>query len=230
MSVVIETVTISSIADKRLLLGNAQWAATISAGTSWTRLRVAARMALDDTGADLTGTPRLYVGMCSSPAVGLTNGPLNAACDHFIGFISDSATVSRLTGPPVHYSIGGQVIGKKVGSTITLAGISTGHRVSAAPTTVRQVTMVEIEKGSPNFTIRCGLLGGAPSDISETLLISALESSAIAGGNSILSQANHSGTIAIDEAVDGFFNALCIGWDRSSSKLHVSEMYYAIYS
>jgi len=231
MSTVIETVTIGT-ADKRLLLGNAHWAATISAGTSWTRLRIAARMALDDTSGDITGTPRLYLGMLASPAVGLTNGPLNAACSHFVGFISASTDFSRIAAPtPVAYAMSSQLLGKKIGASITMAGTSQGHRISAAPTTARQVTMVEIEKGSPNFTLRCGLFAAAPADISETVLISSLENSTFTSAvGGTMSQSPHSTTLAVTEAVAGFLNAICIGWDRSSSKLHVSEMYYAIYA
>lgn len=231
MSVLIESATIGADTEKRLLLGNAQWAATISAGTSWNRLRIAARMALDDTGSDITGTPRLYLGMMSSPAVGMTNGPLNAVTDHFVGFVSASASFSRITVPsPNAYGMSSQLLGKKVDATITLAGSTVGHRISAAPTTARQVTMVEIEKGSPNFTLRCGTFAAAPADISLTTLISSLEdptfTSAVGG---TMSQSANVTTLAVTEATDGFLNAICIGWDRSSSKLHVSEMFYAIY-
>ena len=230
MSVIIETVSFGD-ESKRLILTNAQWAATIVAGTSWNRIRVACRMSLTDSGANLTGTPKLYLGMLASPAAGLTNGPLGSSTSHFVGVMPEDSTWTRLTSGGIHYQADGQHIGKKIGSTRTHAGAAFDQRFSGAEATpFRMIYHVEIEKGSPNFTIRTAGVAASPVDHSLTTLISTLESSTMTGANALLTgYGNQNNTLAVDESADGFLNAICIGWDRTSSALHVSEMFYAIY-
>ena len=232
MSVEIKTVAFAD-ETKRLALGNAHWAATITAGTSWNRIRVGCRVTLDDTGANRTGTPRLYMGMLSAPSAGLTNGPLNAGTSHFVGTMPDDSTWTRLPGGGggPSYQASGQTLGKKVAGTRTMGGASLDQRFSFDDSTpYRMILLCEIEKGSPNFTITSHSNPIPPVDHSLVLLERCLESSSFAGAMSLLSGYTASSTtIAVDESSDGFLNAVCLGWSLTTSKLNVGEILYAIY-
>lgn len=234
MSVTIESVTISSITEKRLVLSNAQWAATVTVGSNWDRLRVACRMCLDDPGISLGGNPGYYLGVVASPNSGFANGPLSGAdCNHFLGYRPDDATWTRLAGPPVSYDVAGNnCIFKKVGATETQAGTGGGIRISAAPSSVRDIYAVEIEKGSPNFTVRWnGPSGNPPNDRSFTSLLNFMDNPDFANAVAALGggSGSFSTTIAVDESTDGFFNAIAIAWDRTVASMHISEMVYGVY-
>ena len=226
MSVEIESVTIGAETERRLVLTNAQWAATMNLGTDWNTLRVGARMALDDTGGNITGTPRLYLGLTSSPTSGLTNGPLSgASTKHFIGLITQGTQFTR-SGSPLSYNVSSDLCGTKVGNTITGGGAA-GLKLSAVPDTARIGTIVQIEKGSPNFTVRVSFFGGTVADHTLVTMLSAMDVEDFTAAAGVLGQSAVSGTLAVDEATNGFFNALCVAWNRSASTLHVSEMFFS---
>jgi hypothetical protein len=236
MSVNIDTVTISAIEDRRLELGNAQAARVIDIGTSWTRLRVGCRIAFDDSGANITGTPRLYLGVMASPSVGMANGPLGATTSHFVGLIFGNATLTRNAGPPAYYSgITGatNIMGKKVGAAISFAAANVTMNLSAAPATNRCVMIAEITKGAPNFTLQAlSNSATAVNDITLARFLSAMEIDTMAGVEAYLDQfAAHGlvapGSLAVSEGVDGFLNAVCVAWDRSTPLVHISDMMYA---
>lgn len=227
MSVEIESVTVGSDTEKRLVLANGQWAATLALGTDWDIIRVGARIAWDDSGGTIFGTPGFYLGLTSSPVSGLTNGPLSGInTKHFIGLITQATTWSRSAS---QYTVGANALGKKVGTTTTGTGSNT-LAFSLAPSTTRTGFVVQIEKGSPNFTIRASFLGVAPMDHDYVDLLAAMDVSDFSTAAGLLNQSAFSGTVAVDEATDGFFNALCVAWDRATPEIHISEMLFGKYA
>ena len=232
MSVTITKVTISSVDDKRLVLSNAQWAATLSIGTDWDKIRVGCRISFDDLGSNPTGTPRQYIGMAASPSIGFANGPLSgASTGHFIGFRTADSAWTRNVGPPVDYALSGGNYGiKKVGITESEFGSGLDMRVAGAQATVRRIQIVQIEKGSPNFTVRWSANNNAATtDETETELREAMDISDFSAACTTISASPNSGTVATTESSDGFFNAIAVGWDRSAFKMYVSEMFFAKY-
>lgn len=229
MSVQIESVSFAD-ESKRLVLGNAQWAATLAIGTSWTRLRIGARIMIDDLGSNITGTPRLYLGVASDPSATFANGPLSGTgTKHFLGFISSASTWTRNAGPPVYYSLAAaQVVGKKVGSTITM-GTGNATQRYVADSTRRWIYFVEIDKtgGSP-YTVYTTLTNATtPADQDEDTMINAMEVDAFASAATLIADGSLNATVAVDEVTDGDLNAICCAWDRNAVDMHASEMFFA---
>jgi len=226
MSTSILSRTISSILDKKLLLANSQWAATLSIGTSWTRIRIGWRWAAQDSGGNL-GTTRSFAGVMASPASGLTNGPLGTSTSHFVGHIRVNTSV-RSTSPIIKWQIT-SLIGKRVGSTDTTTTPSTtATQLSGVPDSVRTVHIVEIQKGSPNFTIRQIIANGTNAlvDVSLAGLKSVLDFDpftsldaqldAVIGGSGTR-YLDSSATVAVDEGTDGALNAVVVAWPYNNA-------------
>lgn len=240
MSTSIDTVTITGIEDRRLVLSNAEAARYINIGTSWTRLRLGIRLSLDDIGIDLAGNPRLNLGVISSPSASLSNGYLTNSTSHFVGFGNTLVTVQRFVGGGNNCYLlasgaASNSIKKKIGTTSTSSSISPALAVSLLPATVRNVVIVEITKGSPNFTV--AYLGpdlNPLGDITALELSQAMSISLLTDARTYLSSlgkgtylAPVSGTIAVDEGTDGSLNAIDINWNRIDSLLHISDFYWA---
>lgn len=227
--------------DHRLVLSNGQVARVMAIGTDWTILNISARLAFGDFGANITGTPRFYMGVLANPTAGvLTNGPLNgASTSHFVGAISQGATWTRATGP-VRYSTASNASwkGKKVGATITGIGTAGDGRFMSGDTSLRVYLQVQITKGSPNFSIRhcTKTTANVPIDVTNLDLQGTCnQASPIVevanmmnsfGVNTYAEIASGQFSIAVNEAVDGFLNAVCVAWDRSNPVCYVSELQF----
>ena len=223
--------------DGILKLANSQWAGSLNIGTNWSTLRIGWRWAMNDSGANIISTPRLYVGVMSSPASGMTNGPLGSSTSHWVGGYSVAATLTRSTSP-TRYSLG-MSAGKKIGGTITDASDFAGYMITADPGNVRVAGLLEITKGSPNFSLRMSTVAGVNGivDVSRAALEAAMELSDFGsvddslntaiGGSSTRYTASAAQAIAVDEATNGDLNAICVGWERSSPALEVSEILFA---
>ncbi len=242
MSVTITSVTIGGVVDKRLTLANAHWAATLAIGTSWTKLRVGCRVAFDDFGENITGIPRFYLGLLANPSAGLANGPLNVGCSHFIGMRSNGNPWTRTWGASSHYAWGTNAFyAKKVGATVTTGtgGLSSTCYSSILPASNRNAMIVEVTKLSAIST-QVGVVVHADADAntgdatSDDLKL-AMEAETMASAAAMLlslTGQDHSGgsatsTIATDESVDGYWNSICVAWDRSVPLCYISDMFFA---
>lgn len=232
MSVTIETVSISSISDKRIVLDTDTYAAILSVGSAWTRIRFGWRWAQDDAGASLTLTPRLYWGLLADPVSGIPNGPLGTTTN-FRGKRTINATYTRQAGPPVHYSPTFQDI-LKVGATVTSTD-AIGFRISGEPATFRSAMMCEYVKTSATTITMQQLYPStavAMVDVSYALLRQALLATSLAGAATMLNTAlgvtgytNSSvSNKTVDEATNGYFNSFCFAWDRNNALPHISEI------
>jgi hypothetical protein len=237
MSTAIESTTIGGIEDHRLVLGNAQAARIMTIGSSWTTIRLGMRFCFDDAGANITGTPRFYFGVMSNPTLGLTNGPLSgASTSHFVGMISADTTWTRATVPTRYSWSTNAFYAKKVGSTITTASnLSVNTIMSADPTVTRRAMIMQIVKGSPNFsiTIITSDNAGAVTDMPYTAILTAMEIATMAGVNTFLnatygtySGGSNSANLAVNEASNGELNAICLAWDRTTTNIHCSELLF----
>lgn len=235
MSTAIDTITVGGTPDRRLVLSNSQVARVLSIGTSWNVLRIGLRLAFDDLGVTPQSVPRLFVGVLANPSAGLANGPLNAATSHFVGLITAYVAWTRVAGPPVAYTYGTfGGYGKKVGATITaVGGTSNTMYFSGTPATRRPGLIVQITKGSPNFTVE--LVMNSSTLVHDVPLagnlVTAIEAGTLAQADTALEAASGgaynsalSGAVAVNEAVDGFLNAVCVAWNTVDPVCRISEI------
>lgn len=232
MSNTIKLRTISSIDDKRARLSNSNFARLWSndLGTNWTKIRVGGRISIDDTGTTITSTPVLAIGICS----GTSNIFMDATTTHWAGVVSNganwpNASANANTG---FYEIGGNwpfsvtsgfYVAKRIGSTTTVGSQMTGDFQFIMANTVKATAfMLDITKGSPNFTY--ALLWadqtGTAHVTSDTLLAQ------LPLASPSISSHGYTGnfTQAIDEATNGYFNAVNISWDRTSPAIEISDI------
>lgn len=223
--------------DKKLVLNNSQWAATMNIGTDWTRLRIGWRWALTDSGANITGaSPGFMIGTMSSPASGMTNGPLGNSCSHFFGIIQRAAnpTVTRQTTGFLRYGAWVPASAKKIGSTLTEGTGLNSLQIGYQPGTIRTAHIIEITKGSPNFTIQQVTMSSTTgvNDMSLAGLEAAMNSATMAGAEIELDNVNAAYTLssAVTQAVsesDGAFNAVVVGWTKTTNDMEFSEVLFA---
>lgn len=211
--------TISGNPDHSISMSNGQFARTLSIGTTWTTIRVGVRWHMDNTGADLTGTPRLAVGMCA----GTTNIFGDATCDHFVGGLSNAASFTNNAGD-FYFGTPLFVPAKKVVSTLT-TGTAFGNGVITTPASIanRVPMFIDLTKGSPNFSLRQFILtsGTDLGDVSLSDFLGLMESPAPARTGYTYHAAQ---TIAVDEATDGYLDSINIAWDRAAAKVQVCDI------
>lgn len=229
--------------DQRLVLSNGQWAAKLAIGSSWNSIRIGVRWAVTDSGVSTGSGSKIYVGMMSNPATGLTNGPLTTSTSHFVGLMNSG--VNTRSASPNRYSISNFRFTKRINSTETLHGGGLGNMfVNCTPASYRNAFVVDIIKGSPNFSLgvcSCGSGTGAVNiDISETLLKDSMvlpafsdvdESLETAGGGTTGYNATSGASVmAVDEATDGVLNSIVLAWNQTSIDFEFSEVFFAIMS
>lgn len=239
MSRIIDTVTVDAIEDRRLVLSGAAVARTLPFGSTWNTLRIGIRMSMGDYGASLQGTPRFYLGVMGTPAAGLTNGPLSDNTAHFVGIRTNLSTLTRTATPPHPYYSGTMLYGvKRIGSTETLAATPSTWTPTATPSTGNfRVVILEIVKGSPNFTfywVRNNIVVASEMSLAEfkvAMNVGRIDSStgvnfycaAVTGGAGHIVATT---TLAVSEA-DGALNSIVCAWDKRDAPLYLSDFCYS---
>jgi hypothetical protein len=241
MNPTVATTVFGSETDKRMVLNNSQWAGKIQEGTDWNRIRIGCRLAVDDSGAGL-GAAIFILGVCSNPVTGLPGGLLTPGVttyDHTLGWYFNLPvrnatspvcyTVSPLSSglwrPPLLFTDGGN------SSNMT--------RVVASPNTVRQGMFIDVWKGSPNFTLGVAGLNATTGpgfiDLPEDRFDQALVLPGLADIERFLDATvtSYGGStpatlMAVDEATNGFFNAIYCCWSGTAASIHLSEIKYCI--
>lgn len=221
--------TVSSVVDKRIVMDASRFARPIPFGTDWDTIRIAVRFDMRDSGANITGTPRFGIGVCS----GSTNILGDATTDHWVGLITNSSTFTReVSGSDKHYfpDTQGPFPAKRVGSTLTTGTTffaGTAVRIGARaeePAADRIVWAVEITKGSPNFSLRgFGYTGSAATqDFTREKFLSEC------GAKVDMVFTNHTygttRTLAVDEGTDGNLNHVNLWWDQSAPEIEICDL------
>lgn len=225
---VIKDRTISSVSDKRIQLSNSNfarlWSSTL--GTSWTKIRLAVRFGITDSGSNITGSPRFAFGI----QVGTTNLFMDAGGpSHWCGFLSVDSSWSRSTSGGVgYYSIDSATGGapqKKINTTITSGGVfgTVAPIITDATAAWRSAFLLDITKGSPNFTFANLRVRSNTTiaDITQTDFLTEIENAAPSFANH---SSNGSSTVAIDESTNGFFNAVGIAWNKTAALIELSDL------
>lgn len=219
---------IAAVDDKRIVLANSNFVRLPGIGSSWNKIRVAVLLSMTDTGSNLTSTPKLAVGICS----GYSNIFLDATTTHWCGFLSNSATWSRIAGPPVGYNIGAALpwfAAKRIGSTTTINGSAVNGISNTvlydAATANRTALYVTITKGSPNFTFSI-FSRNTPvnSDVTPATFVAQAEILAPTITNHGPDNGTGGTTVAIDEVTNGTFDHVAVAWDRTTPNIEVSDL------
>lgn len=228
MSQVIVSRTIGAEVDQRIAIINGELLRKIAILDTWAVMRIAIRYMLNGTAA-VTGNPNMFLGMTHDQDLGY----LSANPPHAVG-IHTGATSS------ITYS--SSMFGVTWRGTKKVAGVSTGTVTDATafasnalgytPGDVlkRGMVVLEITKGSPNFSLQvahCVNSGSANVDITQAQMLTAIESSTMAGAATAWSldgAITNIVTLAVDETTDGVLNAICVGWDRSVPQMELSEI------
>lgn len=221
---VIKSRTFSSVQDNRIQLSNSHFARAHGV-SSWSKLRIALRFSMNDSGANLTSTPVFAVGLCS----GTSNIYGDASVTHFVGLLPISATWTRLTSALCYATnaSGGDVTPtKKIGSTET-HGTAIGSQTVQIPADVtiamRWMWFVDILKGTPNYTLSYFAVTSRSTatdvSVADFLTQANLGSPSFAGHGNSGTQ-----TIAVDEATNGTLDCVNISWDRVTPEIELSDL------
>lgn len=214
--------TISAVVDQKVVQDNDLIARKTSVGTNWTTLRVGARLAVNNNGNTLPFTPKWWFGLCS----GTSNVPGDQTPTNFIG-IGFVQTVQFSYSAGAYGQLGGQgfALTKIVNGVETQSGSALATLGISGDPTVRNIFIVEIVKGSPNYTYNFwhpALLAATTDYSLETLMLQMLITPWVT--NSTLPQYNaDTGTIAFDEAA-GALDSVCHYWSPDNRSMEISEM------
>jgi hypothetical protein len=216
---------------KRLALSSGQAIRSPIYGHNFTKMRIGLRLCFPNAAVTVSGTPQLVFGLCNGNA----NGYADPTTTNFVGLRS-TATVWTLGGTPGTNGYFGSLAWKactRVGSTLTdqagTIGGSTLNYVSAEPL-IRCAMILQIEKGSPNYTLRLVMpisSGAAQADVSDAQFVQFMEMDDVfTSPGSIIGnyqQLATNNTIAADEA-NGQFDSICIFWDKISVPVHLDDV------
>jgi hypothetical protein len=210
--------------DRRLVLANGEAIRATSYTSNWTQIRVGILGGLVNTSADIVGNPVLAFGVCA----GNTNGYGAASSTHVVGVRTQAASFAYHAGPPAYIDNIGAATSqrfKKIGATVTATNMPfTNNGMISATTSIRSALFVEIQRGSPNFTI--GLAGatsaaGAQADLTQTEFYSMMELpfggtySSVKSGYGFI---GGSSSFAVDEATNGVCDHIFVFWDRAAQQ------------
>lgn len=219
--------TISSVDDKRIVLGNEQIARLLEIADNWTKLRIGLLWSINAS-ATVSSSPRFAIGVCN----GTANLYGSASTNHFVGVFPNISSFSYTSGPPAYLLTSVVKPRKRVGTTNTDSGSGIiSPYMSAAPASIRSAFYLDIEKGSPNYTFQVGApdtTGAAQTDITWAKFLEGMEIGMADMGSWTTGYADgNAQTVAVDEDADGVLNALNIYWNRDSPTIEVSGLAYA---
>ena len=212
--------TISSVADKRIVLSNSQFGRAHGIAT-WTQLRIGLRLIMGTTGANIVG-PFFYVGLCS----GTTNMIMDPTTDNWCGIRNTGDLLYDSNGPPNLYHANGRAT-KRVGSTITdnatcIGNMSICNNAIAAVISGHTAMFVDITKGSPNYTfnIFSKTVNANPVSITQADFLGQL---AVATPSLTQHASGTAKTLAVDEST-GAFTHINIGWDQAAPTIEICDL------
>lgn len=221
MAVSILSRTISAVGDKRIVVANGTFVRPIPFGTTWSQLRFGIRFHMRDSGANLAGTPRFVMGVCSGSSAIYGD----ASTTNFAGIRTNNANWTR-SATAYDVTTNAFAPTKKVAAVITDGTVlNTSMKFTngaTAATADRQVFFVDVNKGSPNYTFDIFRLttGSAIADISRTLFLEQMEIAAPAiTGHATGTTA----AFALDESA-GTFDHLSFFWDRTTPEIEICDI------
>lgn len=212
-------------ADMRISLTASNFCRPFAFADGWTSMRIAMRLIMTNTGADLTSTPRFWVGLCS----GNTNMAMDATTTHFFGCYTSTATWAYTAAAPTRYGAISVLAVQRIGATITNSGgnsMSTSLQMRAdATTSTRQFFCVDITKAFTPTTYSCG--GGlycnstSSNDVTTSNFLATIPLSTMSFTYHTPFTARF---LTVSEETYGTLDHVNIGWDRASPTIEISDL------
>lgn len=213
--------------ERRLQIGAYTIGRKMGIGTTWNQLRIGLQCAFNMPTGNVTGTPNLSIGVCKDT----TNLIGMASTDHFVGIKQKASVLSYYNySASYRYLYGTWYGSKRVGTTDTdeASGVAVNAYISGYPTNERSIFLIEITKGSPNFTIQCAFKNNVDLvEITTAKFKAAMEAATLAaavsglGGSAVAGTAR---TLAVSEASNGYLNSIGVWYDRSTPEFEISEI------
>jgi len=213
--------------DVAAVLSNSSLCRLMSIGSNWQRLRVALRLRVTDSGANVQGSPVFVVGVCSGTSQPYNNGAGNT--QHFFGCYENATTWTRTAasgGVPANYATttNGGVSLRRVGTTTGSAG-GPLHYTCRFMTETRCLYFVDILKAVGNWSMlqHCK---GHPADAYDCTYEDFIDKAVL----DTFTFQNHgsygwrSANYTPNEAANGYFDAVNVSWDRSNPKIEISDL------
>jgi hypothetical protein len=211
------------VTERRVVLGAESLVRKLTIGTDWNSIVIGMRFIVNPNGnisSFLNNSRRLAFGLCSGPN-GWTKTPAN-----WVGLSVAPAAHTYNAGPPAYYSLSaasnlGMV--RRVGATITsIATTSNTNYWHASPELLRNIWVLQITKGVPNWAVINYPNTTSPPDGTSALLDQAMETPGVSfvtgyGGTTFTIASN------LDET-PGSLDHVNVAWLISSRLLEVDEI------
>ena len=206
--------------DMRIRMQNSRWARMPLSGIftpTWTTIRVGVLCApTTDPGANVTGTPRLALGFCS----GTSAIPGDASATHFVGWMTTAASWLRTAGNLNTLAPQPTV---QIGATLTHSGVNfAGSAITfGIASAVTPMLMLEITKGSPNYSFRSFEPTAAAATCTEATLFAQMQAATPVVTSHTYRTAQ---TMAVDEATNGVLDSICMYFSPSAPTWDVAAV------
>lgn len=224
MSKVGNSLVVSIASSNRVPISNARMCRSLDF-TGWSKVRLGMLFCLEDSGANIVETPRFALGLSSGITQPFNGSVASNTVTNWCGAISNNATWTRSTAP-VRWSSGAAnslVCAKKVGTTLTTgSGLNNAAaQIFSGVTSTRIHFIVDITKGSPNYTFQAFYLAStSPSDNTVTDFISRMNEASPSQSGYNFGTAQ---TLAVDESA-GTFDSFNFSWSRTFPDVYISAV------
>lgn len=213
--------------DKRLVLANGEAIREPIFGSDWSYLRLGIHGTFSGFAGNVTGTPRLVLGVCNGTA-----GYGTGVRRNVVGLRLDSGTVTYNAGPPAYVhpaSINTTRAVVFTGGTGFQSGAFIGNPYFSADTSVRSCLFLDITKISTStfrFRVCWPDSTSVQTDVSDALFEEAMLQGTLAGASTVLSEAgivyitpeSSQELTVIDEATNGALDHIFVYWDRTDQQ------------
>lgn len=234
----IVTQTYLDTSDRAILLRGNEYIKPIVMTERWTRLRIGALLSMTPDSTNNLIQGMLVMGLCSS--VSQNWGSPTA---RFLGATAGSYPTGSTVGTNWSFNSAPPSSFLSVGNIFVLSKILTTHTASAANYTLRLplldanprrgILILDITKGSPNYTLQMfsGIAANVAASYGMSDLYNALEqvnSAPILGGNTFTQ--NTATGVAFSETPDNKLTTLNLYWNRWSFPVQLSGVAtYTVY-
>jgi hypothetical protein len=225
---VIRSRTFLSATDKRIELADGQAARALPFDT-WSKIRIGVRLAMADTGANLTGYPVMAFGLNSGSAQLFGD----ASCKHFVGLVTPHEAVPGYTGQwtrAADYQTS-VALGSRIGTTYAYNTILSGIAFDYPLDTYATGWWIEIDKsGGTTWKFRSfhRTAGSVDAIPSELFYVSSEAGHGLMSLPDCVYTANPdtdaNARIVVDEATNGTLDTVVISWDRETPVFEISDL------
>jgi hypothetical protein len=175
------------------------------------------RVAINDVGVVIPNAA-LVIGVCQGPYPFISS-----SCIDFVGAslgVYDTNQYSRYAGPPVYFGYDYNQAIVKQGSTLTQATSSYATRyICGSPASRMGSILVDIIKGSPNYTASLWRPQVTPVDVTSYELATQMENE-----NNPQPANVYESPVNVAYSGSGLFDSVCIHWKYPSPYIEIADL------